>query len=89
VKIRALEPGLPQSECMKIAIVTICMTAMFLGTGIAQTAGHDMKAAGSDVKSAAKSTGHATAHAARTVGHKTKRGVHKASSKVASKTAGH
>ena len=66
------------------------MTAMLAITpAFGQTAKQDMKTAGTDTKDAAKATGHATKHAATTVKHKTKHGVHKASSAVANKTAGH
>jgi ElaB/YqjD/DUF883 family membrane-anchored ribosome-binding protein len=75
---------------MKTILTGLCISAMLLFTpAFAQSVKQDMKTAGSDTKNALKDTGRATKHTAVKVKHKTEHGVHKASSKVANKTAGH
>jgi hypothetical protein len=54
----------------------------------AQTAGQDMKSAGTDTKAAAKDTGHATATGAKKVYHKTTTGTKNTAHKVADSKAG-
>lgn len=75
---------------MKTIITGFCLSAALLFTPVfAQTVKQDMKTAGHDTKDAVKETGKATKHTAVKVKNGTQHTVHKASSKVANKTAGH
>ncbi len=65
------------------------LSTVILATGMtafAQTAGQDMKNAGSDIKGAAKSTGKATAKTTKTAGKKIKKGTNKTANAIAGKT---
>ena len=71
-------------------LIRFCLPAILaVAPVLAQTAKQDMKNAGTDTKDALKDTGRATKHTASKVKTKTKHAVHKTSSKVANKTAGH
>ena len=69
---------------MKRIYTALCAAVLATGLSLsAQTAGQDMKAAGSDIKEGAKKTGTATKHAAKGVAKGTKKGVHKTASATA------
>lgn len=71
-------------------IITFCLSAILTAAPVlAQTVKQDLKTAGSDTKNAAKETGKATKRTAVKAKDKTEHVVHKGSSKVANKTAGH
>jgi predicted small secreted protein len=65
---------------------TIVMAVVTTQGAFAQTAGQDIKKAGSETKNAAKDSGSAVKHTAKTAGKEVKHGTHKAAQKVADKT---
>ena len=70
-----------------VTFIGAAVMATMMSTGVyAQTAGQDMKNAGSETKDAAKDTGAAVKRTAKTTGKKVKHGTHKAAQKVADKT---
>ena len=72
------------------AVTGFCITAILsLAPVLAQTVKQDLKNAGTQTKQAFTTTGKAAKRTAGKVKHKTKHAVHKTSSKVANKTAGH
>jgi hypothetical protein len=70
--------------------IQLCMTAILaIAPVLAQTVKQDLKNAGTETKHAFKETGKATKRTAGKVKNKSQHAVHKTSSKVANKTAGH
>jgi hypothetical protein len=67
---------------LKGAAIALAMSL----AAFAQTAGQDMKRAGSDTKNAAKSTGSAVKRTTKTTGSKIKSGTHTTAQKVSDKT---
>ena len=67
-------------------LLAAALAAGLGGSALAQTAGQDMKNAGSETKAAAKDTGKATAQATKTTARKTKNGTKKAYHKTVNAT---
>jgi hypothetical protein len=71
---------------MKILLKGAAIVLAMGWAAFAQTAGQDIKRAGSDTKNAAKSTGSAVKRTTKTTGRKIKNGTHATAQKVANKT---
>lgn len=83
---RILDGLVCSNKSMKKALLS---TALLIASSLAlpayqgtQSAGQDMKDAGTDTKNAAKDVGHGTKKAAKKTGHAVKKGTHKAASET-------